>query len=246
VLGNRGHPGCFLLFILTATDLAHRFLVSVNGSKWWVIIGPRDRRNVSDFASMEKVYQFHAGDGIDATALGDVQVEAVLLRPGTRLCVLSLSYSEMCSSICRYMKPNTAHAILTPDAAICYGGHYITTSNLWSTCYGHLTGFSMSTLLTNTNHTSECQLLFWNMLSYYFDVYTRGGSDDAGTSKVFTTNMLLVHHYSQGHLNLPLHMCLTYRNSMAYTICSFFVILSRWPTSSIQRHTVKVYVRLSK
>jgi hypothetical protein len=165
--------GAFSTFHIDSDGLGtYVSCVSKNGSKWWVIVGPRDRRNVSDFASMEKVYQFHAGDGIDATALGDVQVEVVLLRPGTRLCVLSLLYSEMHSPIRRYMKPNTAHAVLTTHAAICHGGHYITTSNLRSTCYGYLIGFSMSMLLTNTNHTSECQLLFRNMLSYYFDVYT--------------------------------------------------------------------------
>jgi hypothetical protein len=41
-------------------------------------------------------------------------------------------------------------------------------------------GFSLSTLLTNTTHTSACQLLFRKILAYYYDVYTKGRPEDAG------------------------------------------------------------------
>jgi hypothetical protein len=58
-----------------------------NGSKWWVIVGPKDKSNPSAFSSVKECQAFYSGEGADTTALGDVQVEAVLLRPGTRLCV---------------------------------------------------------------------------------------------------------------------------------------------------------------
>jgi hypothetical protein len=72
--------------------------VNRGGSKWWMIVGPKDRSDTSAFSSVEKAYAFHS-DGVDMTALGDVQVEAVLLRPGVRLCVLSLSHLEKRSPV---------------------------------------------------------------------------------------------------------------------------------------------------
>ncbi|KAF8228221.1 hypothetical protein L208DRAFT_1292590, partial [Tricholoma matsutake] len=75
--------------------------------------------------------------------------------------------------------PNTPHAVLMPEAAICHGGHYLVALNLQPTCYGCLMGFSLSTLLTNTTHTSACQLLFRKMLAHYYAVYTKGRLDDA-------------------------------------------------------------------
>ncbi|KAF8803030.1 hypothetical protein BYT27DRAFT_7003283, partial [Phlegmacium glaucopus] len=133
--------------------------VNRNGAKWWVIVGPKDRSKQSGFASFKEAFSFHqALMGADITVLEDVQVEAVLLRPGTRL----------------YMRPNTPHAVLTPNASICHGGFFFSTSNLRSTCYGHLMTFSLSTLLTNTGRTTESQLLFCKMLGYYYEVYTQG------------------------------------------------------------------------
>ena len=42
---------------------------------------------MSAFSSVDKAYAFH-NDGLNTAALGDVQVEAVLLRPGVRLFVV--------------------------------------------------------------------------------------------------------------------------------------------------------------
>lgn len=58
--------------------------VNRGGSKWWMIVNPKAGSDTSAFASVEKAYAFHS-DGVDMTVLGDVQVEAVLLRPGVRL-----------------------------------------------------------------------------------------------------------------------------------------------------------------
>jgi hypothetical protein len=165
--------------------------VNRNGAKWWVIVGPKDRSKQSGFASFKEAFSFHqALMGADITVLEDVQVEAVLLRPGTRLYVHFSLHPETLSPIFRYMRPNTPHAVLTPNASICHGGFFFSTSNLRSTCYGHLMTFSLSTLLTNTGRTTESQLLFRKMLGYYYEVYTQGSPDDAGAMKChFVTKM---------------------------------------------------------
>jgi hypothetical protein len=59
--------------------------VNQNGAKWWVIVGPKDKSRLSSFAKFKEVYGFYQGFGADPSKLGDVQVEAVLLKPGTRL-----------------------------------------------------------------------------------------------------------------------------------------------------------------
>lgn len=136
------------------------------------------------------------------------------------------------------MRPNTPHAVLTPDAAICHGGHYLSTSTLRSTCYGFLMSFSLSTLLTNTNHTTECQLLFRKLLAYYSEVYTQGQPDDAGNEVIFTVCQYeVVDLLLKGHLNplFPKHQMSP--SSMGYRIFSRYVILSRWQTSSIRTAT---------
>jgi hypothetical protein len=58
---------------------------NANSTKWWVVVGHKDKSNTSAFSSVKESQAFHSGEGADTTALGDVQVEAVLLRPGTRL-----------------------------------------------------------------------------------------------------------------------------------------------------------------
>jgi hypothetical protein len=74
------------------------------------------------------------------------------------------------------MRPNTPYAVLTPTAAICHGGHYLATSCLRQTCCGFLTTFTLSSIpgLTNTEHTSEAQLLFRQMAYFFCDAYIGG------------------------------------------------------------------------
>jgi hypothetical protein len=79
--------GAFTGFHVDSDGLATTiYCVNKGGSKWWIIIGPKDKSNMAAFASVENAYAFH-NDGLDMAALGDVQVEAVLLRPGVRLSV---------------------------------------------------------------------------------------------------------------------------------------------------------------
>ena len=62
------------------------------------------------------------------------------------------------------MKPFTNHAVLTVNSAVCHGGHFLSASNIRQTCLGFLATFTMSTLLTNTDHTSETLTLFHSLL----------------------------------------------------------------------------------
>ena len=173
------------------SDGLNTFISCVNkeGLKWWIVIGPKDRKDVSAFARVERAYAFH-NDGVNVAALGNVQVEAVLLTPGVRLLAILHDVLGTLSFIFRYMRANTPHAVLTPKAAICHGGHYFSASTLRSTCYGFLMGFSLSTLLTNTSHTSECQLLFRKMLAYYYNAHTRGRPENAGIKLSFTATVM--------------------------------------------------------
>jgi hypothetical protein len=60
--------------------------INQNGAKWWVIVGPKDKsRMSSSFVRFKETYEFYVAFGADPNELGDVQVEAVLLKPGTRL-----------------------------------------------------------------------------------------------------------------------------------------------------------------
>lgn len=87
--GIAATQGAFSTFHIDSDGLATYITCSnKGGSKWWVIVSPKDkdkRNAAAAFASVEAAHAFHNGDGADMTALGDVQVEAVLLRPGTRL-----------------------------------------------------------------------------------------------------------------------------------------------------------------
>ena len=193
--------GAFSTFHIDSDGLnTYIFCTNKDGSKFWVAVGPKDKSNASAFSSVKESVAFHGGEGADAQ--GDVQVEAVLLRPGTRLCVLPLQCSAAFSPISRYMRPNTPHAVLTPDAAICHGGHYLSTSTIRLTCHGYLMGFSLSTLITNTSHTTECQLLFRKMLGYYYEVYTQG-QPDAGNGVIFTASITMLIPSLKGPLETP-------------------------------------------
>jgi hypothetical protein len=87
--GIAATEGAFLSFHINSNRLAtYISCVNKRGSKWWVVLGLKDKTNVSGLASIKKAFGFHDGDGVDMTVLGDIQVEVVLLTPGTILLVL--------------------------------------------------------------------------------------------------------------------------------------------------------------
>jgi hypothetical protein len=69
------------------------------------------------------------------------------------------------------MQPNTPHAVLTPNASICHGGHYYATSTVRQTCYGVFIGFVLNSIITNTEHTSPSMLFFRRLTQYWHTVY---------------------------------------------------------------------------
>ena len=84
------------------------------------------------------------------------------------------------------MRPNTPHAVLTPKASICHGGFFLSRSNIRATCYGHLMTFSMATIATNTNNSSDSQLLFRKMLAYFREIYTKGEPSNEGKRELYS------------------------------------------------------------
>jgi hypothetical protein len=52
-------------------------------------------------------------------------------------------------------------------------------------------GFALSTVHTNPNHTSECQLLFRKMLAYYYDVYIGGRPNVAGKTEASLAGIVM-------------------------------------------------------
>jgi hypothetical protein len=69
------------------------------------------------------------------------------------------------------MRPNMPHTVLTVDAAICHGGHLYASVTLADTNYGFFSTFAGSSLLTNTQHTSDAQLILRQMMAHFHHVY---------------------------------------------------------------------------
>ena len=97
-----------------------------------------------------------------------------------------MSYSGMITQIFSYMRPNTPHAVLTPKASICHGGFFLSRSNIRATCYGHLMTFSMASIATNTNNSSDSQLLFRKMLAYFREICIKGEPRKEGKSELYS------------------------------------------------------------
>lgn len=74
----------------------------------------------------------------------------------------------------RYMRPNTPHYVLTPEAAICYGGHFYATSTIRETVFGVFHMFALSKAITNTEHSRDSRLLLRRLIVYIHHVLVRG------------------------------------------------------------------------
>jgi hypothetical protein len=80
------------------------------------------------------------------------------------------------------MRPNTPHSVVTIEASICRGGHFLSTSAIRDTVFGYLNSFVGSSLVTNTEHTSDAQLQFRYLIRYYHSVYIGKEGTNAGES----------------------------------------------------------------
>jgi hypothetical protein len=59
------------------------------------------------------------------------------------------------------------HAVFTPTATICHGGHFYSTSTLQDTLRGTVHSFMDHSKITNTNHPAASALLR-RMSTFYF------------------------------------------------------------------------------
>ena len=57
------------------------------------------------------------------------------------------------------MRPNTPHFVVTPESAICHGGHFYAMSTIRDTIFGIYHMFVASKNITNTEHTQDAHLL---------------------------------------------------------------------------------------
>ena len=57
------------------------------------------------------------------------------------------------------MRPNTPHAVFTPEPSICHGGHFYSTSTMQDTMFGIVNTFMNPSALTNTDHPPHAILL---------------------------------------------------------------------------------------
>ncbi|KAH6891822.1 hypothetical protein BKA70DRAFT_1440992 [Coprinopsis sp. MPI-PUGE-AT-0042] len=137
-------PGHAMLFGLAATVGAHHWwhvdsrgeatmvYVAV-GQKLWVLAELKDPARLWST-------QVWSTEELDVRKLNYDQwhIEMVVLNAGDRL----------------LMRPNTPHAVLTTDNAICYGGHFLAASMLQRTVAGSIHTFFHGRVITNTDHPS--------------------------------------------------------------------------------------------
>ncbi len=76
------------------------------------------------------------------------------------------------------MRPNTPHAVFTPEHTICEGGHFFATTTMADTFYGIVHAFVGNSYITNTEHPSCWLLLRRIMQLYYIGLVDKKFSED--------------------------------------------------------------------
>jgi hypothetical protein len=74
------------------------------------------------------------------------------------------------------MRPNTPHFVVTPESAICHGGHFYAMSTIQDTVFGLYHMFVASKRVTNTEHSHDAHLLLRRMVTYLHYVLVKRGS----------------------------------------------------------------------
>lgn len=78
------------------------------------------------------------------------------------------------------MRPNTPHLVITPEHAICHGGHFYAMSTIRDTCFGIYHTFVGGTSLTNTEYSLHAQQMLTRMLFFIHNSFVHKGSADGG------------------------------------------------------------------
>jgi hypothetical protein len=64
------------------------------------------------------------------------------------------------------MRPNTLHAVYTPEHAVCRGGHFYATSTMQDTFVGLVHAFICDKFITNTSHAPS-RFILAEMINFY-------------------------------------------------------------------------------
>ena len=65
------------------------------------------------------------------------------------------------------MKPNTPHAVFTPEHSVAFGGHFYATSNIQDSFFSIVHSFIGNYLVTNVEHGRARSLLLRMMQCFY-------------------------------------------------------------------------------
>ena len=77
----------------------------------------------------------------------------------------------------KYMRPNTPHYVLTPQAAICHGGHFYAMSAIRDTVFGLYHMLALSNFITNVEHSQASCLLLQRLIMHTHNALVVGGVD---------------------------------------------------------------------
>ncbi|KAJ3500229.1 hypothetical protein NLJ89_g9887 [Agrocybe chaxingu] len=113
------------------------------GQKWWMIGVPPE--GIAELRTM------FLRPGFDPQKINEKiwKIEGILLPRGSRL----------------FMRPNVPHAVVTPSASICHGGHFYCMSTIQQTSASLMHSFVCSTYITNTTHHPS-RLLLRRMIQF--------------------------------------------------------------------------------
>ena len=70
------------------------------------------------------------------------------------------------------MRPNTLHAVYTPEHAVCRGGHYYATSTMQDTFSGLIHTFVCELTVTNAIYP-ESRFILAEMINFYHTVLVK-------------------------------------------------------------------------
>ena len=71
------------------------------------------------------------------------------------------------------MRPNTPHFVVTPESAICHGGHFYAMSTIQDTVFGIYHTFVAGRNITNTEHTEDACLLLQRLIIHIHNVLVK-------------------------------------------------------------------------
>ena len=89
------------------------------------------------------------------------------------------------------MKPNSPHAVFTPEHSIALRGHFYSFSNLQDSVVGIYHCFAVDNIITNTEHP-EMRVLLFRMMEYMYKFYVRGADPQSKLFDFFSTRALLM------------------------------------------------------